>query len=80
MTKEEKEIIDEIGQLKILQQKQKESKFKNVAFDDIDWKAVYDEIVHTYINPLKINEHDDEEDPHYLYEYMLLTICPNIFK
>ncbi len=51
---------------------------KIVPFEDISWEAVYDRLVEYATDFMSDDARD--ADSSYLYEEMLKTVCPTIFK
>ena len=80
----EQEINAEIHALEaraeLLRRQKSKLKYKIVQFEDIDWQGVYDHVIKNFIMYRNDPSDLDEDDPQYLYEYILETICPNIFK
>ena len=67
----------ELNRLRSLKE-QKRKEFK--PFEEICWEDVYDHIIERYAKPYLEERDDDSRDPQYLFEDMMLTVCPNIFK
>lgn len=58
----------------------KEEKRKEIKpFDEINWNVLYESMIDGFVKPY-LNNEASEDDPQYLYEEILQTICPYIFK
>ncbi len=68
------------AQIERLKAKKIATKKQIKSFEEINWEAVYDAVVLNFINPRLKTGVKDEDDSEYLYEFIMETICPNIFK